>query len=62
MLLRELKSTDFTIFIANVQVKHKFYSQTIPVNISARSQQEARKLLQTQYGKDSVISGLRKLK
>lgn len=62
MLLRELKSTDFTIFTANVQVKHRFYSQTIPINISARTTQEAKKMLQAQYGLDAAISGLRKLK
>lgn len=62
MLLREIKSTDFTIFAANVQVKHRFYSQTIPVQISARSTQEAKKMLQAQYGADAVISGLRKAK
>jgi hypothetical protein len=62
MLLREIKSTDFIIFTANVQVRNRFYSQTIPVNISARSTQEARKMLQAQYGSDSIISGLRRLK
>lgn len=62
MLLREIKSIDFTVFIANVQVKHRFYSQIIPVNISARSTQEARKMLQAQYGADAVITGLRKSK
>lgn len=62
MLLRELKQTNFENFSADVKIKHKFYSQVIPVQISARNQQEARKLLQAQYGKDAVITGLRKTK
>lgn len=62
MLLRELKQNTFTVFNAHVQVRHKNYSQWIPVQISARSTQEAKQMLQAQYGKDSKITGLRKSK
>jgi hypothetical protein len=62
MLLRELKQNSFILFDANVQVRHQTYSQWIPVQISARSSQEAKKMLQAQYGVDAKISGLRKSK
>lgn len=62
MLLRELKQTGFFVFDANVQVRHQTYSQWIPVQISARSTQEAKKMLQAQYGPDAKITGLRKSK
>lgn len=63
MLLREIKQkSNFETFIADVKIKQPFYSQIIPVTISARNQQEARKLLQAQYGKDATITGLRKSK
>lgn len=62
MLLRELKQTGFILFSANVQVRHRYYSQWIPVQISARSTQEAKQMLQAQYGKDAKITGLRKSK
>jgi len=43
MLIRELKDTQvFSIFVANVQVQQKFYSQWIPVQVSARNVQEAK--------------------
>ena len=60
MLLRELKQTEFQNFSADVKIKHNYYSQVIPVQISARNTQEAKKLLQAQYGKDAVITSLRK--
>lgn len=63
MLLRELKSVgEFIIFTANVRVRQYNYSQWIPVQISARNTQEAKKLIQAQYGVDSMITGLRKSK
>jgi|TARA_B110000977_G_C10856559_1_gene407966 hypothetical protein len=62
MLIRELKQNNFYVFSANVQVRQRNYSQWIPVQISARSTQEAKKMLQAQYGTDSKISGLRKSK
>ena len=62
MLLRELKQSQFTLFDANVQIRQRTYSQWIPVQVSARSAQEAKKMLQAQYGKDAKITGLRKRK
>ena len=63
MLLRELKQADlFSLFTANVKVRQAFYSQWIPVQVSARNIQEAKKIIQAQYGNDAVITGLRKLK
>lgn len=63
MLIRELKDTQiFSIFVATVQVKQSFYSQWIPVQVSARNMQEAKQQILAQYGKDSKISGLKKAK
>ena len=62
MLLREIKSTNFFVFTANVKVRQRNYSQWIPVQVSARTMQEAKKLIQAQYGVDSMITGIRKSK
>jgi len=63
MLIRELKDTQiFSIFVATVQVKQSFYSQWIPVQVSARNMQEAKQQILAQYGKDSKIVGLKKAK
>jgi|AntAceMinimDraft_5_1070358.scaffolds.fasta_scaffold18097_4 hypothetical protein len=62
MLLRELKQSNFSMFDATVQVRHRNYSQWIPVQISARSTQEARQMLLAQYGNDTKVTGLRKSK
>lgn len=59
MLLREIKQTQFHIFTANVKVRSKFYSQIIQIQISARNTQEAKRLIQAQYGTDTQITGLR---
>lgn len=60
MLLRELQNKNFDIFVADVRVRHKYYSQAIKVQISARNIQEARKQLLATYGKDATIIGLKK--
>lgn len=60
MLIREIKSTPFDLFVARVKVHNPNYSQWIEVQISARNMQEAKKLLLSQYGPKSVIAGLRK--
>ncbi len=63
MLIRELKDTQvFSIFVANVQVQQKFYSQWIPVQVSARNVQEAKQQILAQYGINAKIAGLRKAK
>lgn len=61
MLLREFKN-NFLIFSADVRIKHPHYSQLIPIQISARNAQEAKKIIQAQYGATAVITGLRKVK
>ncbi len=63
MLLRELKDTEvFSIFVANVQVQQKFYSQWIPIQVSARNIQEAKQQILAQYGPNTKVAGLRKAK
>jgi hypothetical protein len=63
MLLRELdQKGGFSIFTANVRVKQRYYSQWIPVQVSARNMQEAKKLIQAQYGPDATINGIRNSK
>lgn len=60
MFLRELKDIRiFSIFVATVQVKQDFYSQWIPVQVSARNMQEAKRQILAQYGITAKISGLR---
>jgi hypothetical protein len=62
MLLRELKETGFYIFTANVKIRRQFYSQWIPIQVSARNVVEAKRIIRAQYGDDAVVSGLRKSK
>ena len=59
MLIREIKSNHYAVFIARVQVQQPNYSQWIDVQISAKNMQEARKLLLAQYGPNAKIAGLR---
>jgi hypothetical protein len=59
MLIREIKSSLFTVFVAKVQVQQPNYSQWIEVQISARNMQEAKKLLLAQYGPNAKVVGLR---
>jgi hypothetical protein len=60
MILREIRNQSFDTFRADVRIKHKFYSQIVPVIISAKNAQEAKKLLQAQYGASAVVMGIRK--
>lgn len=61
MLIRELRDTQaFSVFVANVQVQQKFYTQWIPVQVSARNVQEAKQQILAQYGATAKIAGLRK--
>ena len=63
MLIREFSTAaGFAIFIANVKVRQKYYSQWIPVQISARNMHEARRALLAQYGPDAIITGMRQSK
>lgn len=60
MLIREIKSNIYSVFVARVQVRQPNYSQWIDAQISAKNMQEARKLLLSQYGPQARIAGLRK--
>ena len=60
MLIREIKSSLYSVFVARVQVQQPNYSQWIDAHISAKNMQEARKLLLSQYGPNAKIAGLRK--
>jgi len=60
MLIKEIKSSDYSLFTARVQVQQPNYRQWIEVQISAKNMQEAKKLLLGQYGAGSKIAGLRK--
>lgn len=60
MLIKEIKSSLFTVFSAKVKVRQPNYSQWIDVQISARNIQEAKKLLLSQYGPDATVIGIRK--
>jgi len=62
MLLREFKKDLFSIWIANVRVRMRTYTQWIPVQVSARNNREAKNIIYAQYGKDAAITDLRKQK
>jgi len=51
----------FDVYMARVKVKNPDYSQSIDVAVFAKSPAMARLLLQGQYGKDSVVSGITKI-
>lgn len=51
----------FHVYSARVKVKNPDYSQSIDVAVFAKSPEMARLLLIGQYGKDSVVSGIRKI-
>lgn len=63
MFLRELEQKSaFSIFTANIKVRQQFYSQWIPVQVSARNIEEAKRIILGQYGAGTAITGLRKSK
>jgi hypothetical protein len=62
MLLRELKTVSFELFTAKVKIFQPNYSQWIDVQISAKNIQQAKNLLLTQYGPNTVVTALRKVK
>jgi hypothetical protein len=51
----------FNVYTARVKVKNPNYSQSIDVAVFAKSPEMARMLLQAQYGKDTVVSGVVKI-
>ena len=48
----------FKVYVARVRVKNPAYTTTVEVAINAKNPQQARMLLQAQYGRDSIISGI----
>ena len=51
----------FSVYTARVKVKNPAYSQSVDVAVFAKSPEMARLLLQGQYGKDAVVSGITKI-
>jgi len=62
MLIREVKKSQFSVWIANVRVRQRTYTQWIPVQVSARNNREARNIIYAQYGKNAGITDLRRAK
>ena len=48
----------FKVYVARVRVKNPAYTTAIEVAINAKNPQQARLLLQAQYGHDSIVSGI----
>lgn len=63
MFIREtFKKAPFFMFMADLRIRQKFYSQAIKVQTSARNVIEARKQIMAQYGPDTKIISLRRMK
>lgn len=60
-VVTESVAPGFDVYMARVRVKNPDYSQSIDVAVFAKSPQMAKMLLQAQYGKDSVVSGVIKI-
>lgn len=59
--INESVAPGFNVYMARVKVKNPDYSQSIDVAVFAKSPAMAKLLLQAQYGKDSVVSGVMKI-
>lgn len=59
--VNESVAPGFHVYMARVKVKNPQYNQSIDVAVFAKSPEMARLLLQGQYGKDSVVSGIVKI-
>ena len=59
--LREELLSGFHVYGASVRVKNPSYTTSADVAIFAKSPSMARLLLQTQYGKDSIVTNVRRL-
>lgn len=59
--IKESIAPGFQVYMARVKVKNPDYSQSIDAAVFAKSPQMAKMLLQAQYGKDSVVSGVIKI-
>jgi hypothetical protein len=51
----------FHVYGASVRVKNPAYTTSADVAIFAKSPAMARLLLQTQYGKDSIVTNVRRI-
>jgi len=59
--LNESVAPGFQVYQARVKVKNPDYSTSIDVAVFAKSPAMAKLLLQGQYGKDAVVSGVVKI-
>ncbi len=59
--ISESVAPGFHVYTARVKVKNPNYSQSIDVAVFAKSPEMARLLLQGQYGRDAVVSGIVKV-
>lgn len=59
--IKESVAPGFQVYMARVKVKNPQYSQSIDVAVFAKSPEMARLLLQGQYGKDAVVSGITRI-
>lgn len=59
--LREELLTGFHVYGASVRVKNPSYTTSVDVAIFAKSPAMARLLLQTQYGKDSIVTNVHRI-
>jgi len=59
--LKESVAPGFQVYQARVKVKNHDYSTSIDVAVFAKSPAMAKLLLQGQYGKDAVVSGVVKI-
>jgi hypothetical protein len=50
------------LFTAKVRIKQPGYNQHIDVTINAKNSIMAKKLIQAQYGKDSIVTTVREIK
>ena len=59
--LREELLSGFHVYGASVRVKNPAYTTSVDVAIFAKSPSMARLLLQTQYGKDSIVTNVHRI-
>ncbi len=63
MRLREtFKAPAFHLFVADLRIRQKYYSQAIKVQAQARNAIEAKKQLMAQYGPETKIISIRRSK
>ena len=60
MLLREFTRPEFIVWEAHIRVRNRTYSQAIKIKITARTKQEAHKLIKAQYGPTTQLIYVRR--